>query len=72
MNKDFENFRHNVFCRRLCNQHKAMKLWKIINKKINQSDKNLFETEWNHYMLDHLDIDGFSHFFNSYVRKYFN
>ena len=73
MNSTFEEFRNNVFCRREQNQHKATQLWKEISAIIDKSDKKLFETEWNHYMMGdcELDVDGFSNYFNKYVKKYY-
>lgn len=70
----FEEFRNNVFCRRESNQRKAHKLWGEISKVMNDSDKALFRTEWNHYMMgdSELDVKGFSIFFNEYVKKYYS
>ena len=72
-NNQFEEFRNNVFCRNESNQHKAKKLWKEISSIIGASDKVLFQTEWNHYMMGdmELDVDGFSSYFVEYVQKYY-
>jgi hypothetical protein len=72
MNSTFAEFRNNVFCRRESNQRKAHKLWGEISKVMNDSDKTLFRTEWNHYMMGELDTEGFSLFFNEYVKKYYS
>jgi hypothetical protein len=74
MNSNFTEFRNNVFCRRESNQHKAKKLWNEISKVMNDSDKTLFRTEWSHYMMGdcELDVEGFSLFFNEYVKKYYS
>ena len=74
MNSTFDEFRNNVFCRRDSNQHKARQLWKEINSIMDSSDKTLFQTEWNHYMMGdmELDVDGFSLFFDKYVKKYYS
>ncbi len=68
----FEDFRNNVFCRRDDNQHKARILWEDISKLISNEDKIKFQTEWSHYMMGdmELDVDGFSLFFDSYIKKY--
>ncbi len=55
MEKYFEQFRNNVFCRRESNQIKARNLWEKINVIMSNSDKTLFNTEWNHYMMGELD-----------------
>lgn len=38
---------------------------------MNESDKTLFFTEWNHYMMGdmELDVKGFSLYFDKYVKK---
>ena len=74
MNSTFEEFRNNVFCRRESNQRKAYKLWDEISKVMDDSDKTLFRTEWNHYMMGdcELDVEGFSRFFTEYVKKYYS
>ena len=72
MNSTFDEFRNNVFCRRDTNQHKARRLWKEISSIMNSSDKTLFETEWSHFMMGELDADGFSLYFDKYVKKYYS
>jgi len=74
MNNIFEEFRNNVFCRRESNQRKAKKLWKEISEVMDDSDKALFKTEWSHYMMGdcELDVEGFSLFFDIYVKKYYS
>lgn len=69
----YEEFRNNVFCRNENNQHKAKKLWNQIKTIIDDSDKALFNTEWNHYMMGdmELDVNGFSLYFDKYVKKYY-
>jgi hypothetical protein len=71
MKNKFEEFRNNVFCRREYTQHKAEKLWKEISIHIDESDKSLFQTEWNHYMIGEIDYKDFSLFFDEYIKKYF-
>lgn len=70
MNSAFEEFRNNVFCRRDSTQQKARPLWKEISSTIDNSDKTLFQIEWNHFMMGELDADGFSLYFDKYVKKY--
>lgn len=72
MNSNFEEFRNNVFCRRDSNQHKAKQLWKEISSIMDSSDKTLFQTEWSHFMMEELDADGFSLYFDKYVKKYYS
>ena len=72
MNSTFDEFRNNVFCRRDSNQCKAKKLWKEISLIIDNSDKTLFQTEWTHFMMGELDADGFSLYFDKYVKKYYS
>ena len=66
MNSNFEEFRNNVFCRRDSNQHKAKQLWKEISSIMDSSDK------WSHFMMEELDADGFSLYFDKYVKKYYS
>jgi hypothetical protein len=74
MNNTFNEFRNNIFCRHYSNQRKARKLWNEISKIMDDNDKILFYTEWSHYMMGNceLDINGFSLFFNKYVKKYYS
>ena len=72
MNSTFEEFRNNVFCRRDSNQHKARQLWKEINSIIAFKDRTLFQIEWSHFMMGELDADGFSLYFDKYVKKYYS
>ena len=72
MNSNFEEFRNNVFCRRDSNQHKAKQLWKEISSIMDSSDKTLFQTEWSHFMMEELDADGFSLYFDKYIKKYYS
>lgn len=39
---------------------------------MNSSDKTLFQTEWSHFMMGELDADGFSLYFDKYVKKYYS
>jgi hypothetical protein len=73
MNSIFEEFRNNVFCRNDSNQYKAKKLWLQISSIMNDNDKTLFQTEWNHFMMGdmELNVTEFSLFFNKYVKKYY-
>jgi hypothetical protein len=72
MNSTFEEFRNNVFCRRDSNQHKARQLWKEINSIIDFKDRTLFQIEWSHFIMGELDADGFSLYFDKYVKKYYS
>ena len=72
MNSNFEEFRNNVFCRRDSNQHKEKQLWKEISSIMDSSDKTLFQTEWSHFMMEELDADGFSLYFDKYIKKYYS
>ena len=71
MKNKFEEFKHNVFCRRDTNQMKARNIWKDIKNNIDENDCKLFEIEWNHFIDDEIDVDDFSEYFNEYVDKHF-
>jgi len=60
MNKDkFIDFTNNVFCRRDSNQHKARLTWEEIKYDVPEDKRQLFETEWNHYLMGEFKPDMF-------------
>lgn len=72
--KLLEEFRNNIFCRRESNQKKAKKLWEELKPYLNNSDIQIFNTEWSHYLMGdcELDINGFSLFFYKHVKDKLN
>lgn len=59
---DFFNFRNNVLCRHESNQHRARKLFDDINAN---KKYDWFYTEWDHYMLGHINLETF----NTYIDR---
>ena len=44
-------FKNNVMCRRVTNQHKADKIWEVFKHIYTSEKARDFEIEWRHYLL---------------------